>query len=136
MGLVVLNYSHPMPLEQLRQIERLAGEEVERVITVPVQINQRQPLAPQVVALAEQARLSPDEWQTQALIVNLPGLAVVASALLAELHGRIGHFPTVAHLRGNRSGAATIYEVGELVNLEAVRDEARTRRRPGQEGWR
>ena len=133
MGLVVLNFSHPMTRDHLRQVERLAEQAVERVIMVPVQINQRQPLMPQVRWLAEQTQLSPGDWQTLPLVVNPPGLAVVASALLAELHGRIGHFPTVTHLRGNRSGAATVYEVAELVNLEAMRDDARVRRRPEQE---
>jgi hypothetical protein len=70
-----------------------------------------------------------------ALVVNLPGLAVVAGALLAELHGRVGHFPTVLHLRGNREGAATVYEVAELVNLETLRHEARSRRQSPLEGW-
>lgn len=134
MGLLVLNFSHPLTPDHLRQIERLAGQMVEGVIDVHVQIDQQQPLVPQVVALAEAAGLSPDDWQTLLLVVNLPGLAVVAGALLAELHGRVGHFPTVAHLRGNRSGAATVYEVAELVNLESVRDAARRRRKSPLEG--
>ncbi len=128
MGIIVLNFSHPITPEQQRELERLAGQPVERVITVPVQIDQQQPLATQVVARAEATGLSSDEWQTLPLIVNLPGLAVAAAALLVELHGRMGHFPTVLRLCPETSGPTTTYVVAGLENLQAQRDLARTRR--------
>ncbi len=133
MGLLVLNFSHPLTPEQQAQIERLAGQPVERVIEVPVQIDHETPLAPQIVALAEATGLSLDEWQTLPLVVNLPSLALAAGALLAELHGRMGHFPTVLHLRPEASGPTTVFVVAGLENLQALRDAARTRRRPTQE---
>lgn len=128
MGLVVLNFSHPITSVQQAEIERLAGQPVERVIEVPVQLDQRQPFGPQVLALASAAGLSPKQWQTLPLIVNLPGLAVAAAALLVELHGRMGHFPTVLHLRPESSGLTTEYVVAGLENLQALRDMARARR--------
>jgi hypothetical protein len=132
MGLVVLNFSHPITPEQQAEIERLAGQPVERVLEVPVQIDHEAPLAPQIVALAEATGLSLDEWQTLPLLVNLPSLALAAGALLAELHGRMGHFPTVLHLRPETSGPTTVFVVAGLENLQTLRDVARTRRRPGR----
>ncbi|MGH9546163.1 MAG: CRISPR-associated protein Csx15 [Terriglobales bacterium] len=39
------------------------------------------------------------EWQQVPLLLNLPSLSVIASMVLAEIHGRIGHFPAVMRLR-------------------------------------
>jgi hypothetical protein len=130
MGLVVLNFSHPVTAEQQAEIERLGRLPVERVIEVSVRLDHEAPFAPQVVALAEAAGLSPKEWQTLPLVVNLPSLALAAGGLLVELHGRIGHFPTVLHLRPETSGPTTVFVVAALENLQALRDAARTRRQP------
>ncbi len=46
---------------------------------------------------------------------------------LAELHGRIGHFPTLIRLRP-KPGPVTTYEVAELLNLQTIRETARRRR--------
>jgi hypothetical protein len=128
MGLVVLNFSHPLTAEQQAEVERLVGQQVARVIDVPVQIDHDAPFAPQIVALAEAVGLSPEEWQTLPLVVNLPSLALAAGALLVELHGRVGHFPTVLHLRPEMRGPTTVFVVAGLENLQALRDAARSRR--------
>jgi hypothetical protein len=133
MGLLVLNFSHPLTPEQQAEIDRLAGQPVERVIDVPVQIDHAALLTPQIVALAEAAGLSSSEWQTLPLLVNLPSLALAAGALLVELHGRMGHFPTVLHLRPETSGPTTSYVVAGLENLQVLRDAARIRRQSAQE---
>jgi hypothetical protein len=82
----------------------------------------------QVRELVDRIGLSSTEWQTLPLIVNLPGYAPVAAALLAELHGRIGHFPAILWLRPVPDSTPTRYEVAEIINLQAVRDAARARR--------
>jgi len=69
----------------------------------------------------------PTSRKPHALLINPPGYAPVAFVLLAELHGRIGHFPSLMRLRP-KSGPVTTYEVAELLNLQAVRDASRTRR--------
>src|SRR5436189_17759 len=56
-----------------------------------------------------------------------PGYTPAAFVLLAELHGRIGHFPSLIRLRP-KPGPVTTYEVAELLNLQAIREEARLRR--------
>ncbi len=130
MGLLVLNFSHPLTPEQRAEIARRAEMPLERVIDVPVQIDHQQALAPQIGALADGVGLTPGDWQTKPLIVNLPSLALAAGALLAELHGRLGHFPTVLHLRPETRGPTTVFVLAALENLQALRDAARARRYP------
>ncbi len=125
--MLLLNYSHPLTAEQLAQIAALLGAEPE-VRRIAVQIDQAQPLTAQVGALADAAGLSPDDWQTTPLIVNLPGFAPAAAALLAELHGRCGGFPTMLRLRPLPDSTPTTYEVAELINLQTLREQARLRR--------
>jgi hypothetical protein len=125
--MLILNFTHPLTDEQKARIEALAGTGIDEVRTVPVQIDQARPLQAQIVALVDAARLSSEEWQTRSLLINPPGYAPAAFVLLAELHGRIGHFPALIRLRP-KEGPVPAYEVAELLNLQAVREEARTRR--------
>lgn len=125
--MLVLNYSHPLTTEQLAQMAALLGEEPE-VRRIAVQIDQTQPLDEQVSALADASGLTPDEWQTTPLIVNLPGFAPAAAALLAELHGRCGGFPAMLRLRPVAGSVPTVYEVAEVIDLQALREQARMRR--------
>ena len=125
--MIILNFTHPLTDKHKAQIEALAGMPIDEVRTIPVQIDQSQPLIPQVSAIVDAAELSSQEWQTRTLLINPPGYAPAAFVLLAELHGRIGHFPALVRLRP-KPGPVTSYEVGELLNLQAVREDARKRR--------
>jgi hypothetical protein len=130
--MILLNFSHPFPPEQLTQFEKLAGEPVTRKVDWLVQFDLAAPIAPQVVTLVDSLGLSPDEWQTLPIVVNPPAHNLIAVTVLAELHGRMGYFPTVVRLRP-LEGAVQRTEVAELINLQCVRNEARSRRhsRPG-----
>jgi len=125
--MLILNFSHPLTDEQQTQIEALANTSIEEVHTIRVQINQEEPLEPQITAIVDSAGLSSEEWQTRPLLINPPGYAPAAFVLLAELHGRIGHFPSLIRLRP-KPGPVTTYEVTELLNLQAIREAARQRR--------
>lgn len=125
--MLILNFTHPLTPNQLAQIEALADTHIEEARTIPVQINQAEPLEPQIVAIVDAVGLSSEEWQTHQLLINPPGFAPAAFVLLAELHGRMGHFPTLIRLRP-KSGPVTAYEVAELLNLQTIRETARTRR--------
>src|SRR5207302_10603958 len=114
-------------LEQRAQIEVLAHTSIEEIRTIPVQIDQAGPLEPQITAIVDATGLSSEEWQTRPLLINPPGYAPAAFVLLAELHGRIGHFPSLIRLRP-KAGPVTTYEVAELLNLQTIREEARLRR--------
>lgn len=125
--MLILNFSHPLTEQQLTRITELAGEAIEDIRTIAVQIDQECALEPQVRTIVDQAGLSSQEWQTRGLLINPPGYAPAAFVLLAELHGRIGHFPALIRLRP-RSGPITIYEVAELLNLQTIREESRRHR--------
>ena len=126
--MLILNFTHPLTIEQRAQIEALAHTSIEEVRTIPVQIDQGEPLEPQIVAIVDSVGLSSEEWQTRPFLINPPGYAPAAFVLLAELHGRIGHFPSLIRLRPLPGSTPTIYEVAELINLQAIREEARRRR--------
>lgn len=126
--MLLLNFSHPLTPDHLRQIEALTGQTVERVIEVHSQIDPQQSLAPQVTALVDQTCLSPAEWQTLPLLVNPPSLNFIAIVLLAELHGRCGYFPAHLRLRPVQGSLPPQYEVAEVLDLQALRDLARRKR--------
>jgi hypothetical protein len=125
--MLILNFTHPLTNDQQSQIETLANTSIEEVRTIRVQINQEDPLEPQITAIVDAAGLSSEEWQTRPLLINPPGYAPAAFLLLAELHGRIGHFPSLIRLRP-KPGPVTSYEVAELLNLQSIREAARRRR--------
>lgn len=128
--MILLNFAHPLTDTHIGQTEMLTGQKVERVIEVHSQIDPQEPLAPQVIALAEQAELTPQEWQSEELVVNPPSLNFIAVALLAELHGRCGYFPAMLRTRPVPNSIPPRYEIAEIVNLQALRDGARKRRCP------
>lgn len=61
------------------------------------------------------------------------GLNFSAVVLTAELHGRMGYFPAVLRLKPVPGSVPPRFEVAEILNLQAVRSEARARRRPWPE---
>lgn len=126
--MILLNFSHPLTAEHLEQLAALAGEAVDQVIDLPVQVDPGRSLAAQMAEMVDQVGMSPRQWQNSPLLVNLPGYAPAAAALLAELHGRMGHFPSIIWLRPVPDRAFPGFQVAEVVNLQNVRDLARTRR--------
>jgi hypothetical protein len=125
--MLILNFSHPITPEQRVQIESLADTTISDIRAIPVQIDQAQPLEQQIRSIVDATGLTPEEWQTLPLLINPPGYAPAAFVLLAELHGRIGHFPTLIRLRP-KAGPITSFEVAELLNLQTVRENARKQR--------
>ncbi len=126
--MLILNFSHPLTAEQLVRIEALAGEAVTEVREIPAHFDNQQPFIPQVVALADACGLTPQEWQTTPLLIVPPALNFIAVTLLAELHGRMGYFPSCIRLRPVAGARPPRYEVAEILDLQDVRDKARMRR--------
>lgn len=87
-----------------------------------------QPIVPQVRALADQVNLMPEGWQTATLLVNPPSLHTIVAVLLAELHGRMGYFPSILRLRPVPGSNPPQFEVAEILNLNEIREQARGRR--------
>lgn len=126
--MILLNFSHPLNEKQQRQIVQLLGEEPESIRTIKVHFDVNADFAPQVVQLVDDLGITPEEWQTRIWLVALPSLNYAAGVLLAELHGRMGHFPAILRLRTAPNTLVTEYEVAEIINLEAVRLTARSKR--------
>ena len=126
--MILLNFSHPLTDAQHDQIEALAGQLITSVRHVQTQFDDQQPFAPQLAALMEQIDLTPAQWQSAPLLVIPPALNFIAVALLAELHGRMGYFPPVVRMRPVADSTPRRYEVAEILNLQALREQARQQR--------
>jgi hypothetical protein len=127
MRLLVLNYAHPLTEEQLAQVAAATGAEPEERL-VAAHADRGRPIAEVARELADAAGLDGRAWQTTPLVLNPPSLAPLALALAAELHGRCGGFPAMLNVRPVAESVPTRYEVAEVVNLQALREAARTRR--------
>lgn len=126
--MLLLNFGHPLTDVHLARIREIAGREIERVLSVPTQFDQARPFDEQVRELLATVPLTPEQWQTTPLIINPPSLAPITAVLLAEIHGRSGFFPTILRWRPIVGSVPPQFEVAELLNLQAIRDAARTRR--------
>lgn len=126
--MLLLNFSHPLTPPQRARLEEITAQEISRVIEVKTQIDTANALAPQIVALADACALSPEEWQSQPILVVPPSLNFVAVALYAELHGRMGYFPAMVRTRPVADALPPQYEIAEIVNLQAMREQARKTR--------
>jgi hypothetical protein len=127
--MIVLNFTHPLNAEHVAQIEARAGEQITRLVEAPTQFDNEQDFVPQVAALADACGLSANEWQVERLVVVPPALNFIAVTLLAELHGRMGYFPSCVRLRPVPGAVPPRYEVAEILPLQAVREAAREKRR-------
>jgi len=126
--MLLLNFSHPLTEPNLAQLAELLGEAPPAPIDSMPQFDHGRSFAEQAAELADSTGLSPTQWQTEPILINPPGHALITAALLAELHGRMGHFPTVIRLRPVAGAVTPQFEVAELVNLQAIRDKARQTR--------
>lgn len=135
--MLLLNFSHPLTPAHLARIDDLLADQTSRVFEtrevlvrdVPTLAVPDVPFALQAVALADSAGLSPRAWQTEPILINPPSYNFLTAALLAELHGRMGYFPPILRLRPVKDDLPPRFEVAEIINLQHIRDAARTRRR-------
>ena len=126
--MILINFSHPLTPEQLESIKQKITEPLERVMMAPTQFDHQQEFLPQLESLMAKIDLSPQEWQTASLLVNPPSLNFITGLVLAEVHGRCGYFPPVVRLRPIKESLPPRFEVAEILNLQMVRDTARTKR--------
>ncbi|NMB54845.1 MAG: hypothetical protein GYA15_09095 [Leptolinea sp.] len=126
--MIILNFSHPLSENQIRQIETLTPHKVEQVIDLPAQFDNDLAYAPQVRRLADHIPLDSETLQTARILVNPPALNFITAMLLAELHGRMGFFPPIIRLRPEPESMPPAFEVFEIINLQHIREEARKTR--------
>lgn len=126
--MILLNFTHRLTPAQLQQIEALAGGAAGRIIDAPAHFDTDRPFGEQARDLVNGIEITPEEWETAPLLVNLPSLSVLAGLVLAEIHGRRGHFPAIVRLRPVTSALGTVFEPAEIINLQAARESARALR--------
>jgi len=126
--MILLNFSHPLTPDQLSQIEALTGQQIDPLINLAVQFDNNQDFLPQLAELVGRIPMDAAALQTAAVLVNPPSLNFITALLLAELHGRMGYFPPIVRLRPIPESLPPRYEVAEILNLQAVRDNARKTR--------
>ncbi len=123
----LLNFSHPLTAAQLQDLQARLQTTI-TVTDIKVQFAVNQPFEPQLATLMASVPLSAEAWQTDALLINLPSLNYISALLLADLHGRMGYFPTVIRLRPVENSTPPRFEVAELLALQAQRNLARGQR--------
>lgn len=123
----LLNFARALTSQQEVALEVALRQRLGRVIHQLASFDDARPYGPQCVTLADAVGLTKVEWETLPIVVNPPGFAPGALCLLSELHGRMGHFPTLVRLCPRPACTPPIYDVAELINLQALRDAARGR---------
>ena len=124
----LLNFAHPITPGQKDAIERWLEVTVETIVDQPLHLDHDDSFEEQVRQTVASVPLTSEEWQKADFVVNVPGFAPATAVLLAELHGRMGHFPTVIRLRPVPNSSPQAYELAEVINLQTVRDGAREQR--------
>ena len=116
---IVLNFSgHPVLPGQLKTIEKLLQWPSTRVMDVQVGTIAEDR---NIVKAIEKIDLSPVQWQTTSIVAIPAGYSAIWSVVLAEIHGRLGYFPDVVHLRPSSAVTGEKFEVAEIMNLRQVR---------------
>ena len=126
-GIVVVNFGHPLTDRQRDQLEAAAGAGIDHLIEVPVVFDHAASFGPQAAAIVDAVGLTSLQWHTARLVVGVPTFHAGAGAVLAELHGRIGHFPPVLRLRPSAGPVPGGFELAEVLDLQGIRDGARNR---------
>ena len=126
--MIIVNFSHPITPSQRLQVEAMTSRTVERVIDVKTQFVEARAFAPQAAELVDAAHLTADEWQALPILVNLPSMSIIATLVIANIHGRAGFFPAVMRIRPIVGSNVRKFEVAEILDLQGIRDTARSGR--------
>ncbi len=126
--MLILNFSHPLTDTQKQQIEIITGNPIAEIRTVPSQMDDTQPFAPQIAQKVAAIDLTPQEWQSTPILIVPPALNFSAAVLLAHLHGLMGYFPPIVRTRPVPDSLPPRFEVAEIINLQHIRQKARQSR--------
>lgn len=127
--MLILNFAYPIKPEQRKKIEEITGQTKIQVRDVPVEFEHERAFGEQARVIVDSIGLTPNEWQTLPILINLPSLNFGAVTVLVELHGRMGYFPSILRTRPVNNGGLTQYEVAEVINLQTLRGTTRAERR-------
>lgn len=119
---IVLNFSHNFTTEQKDEILELLGKsegevEFREGLGRQYQYESAFGLVKQVREQVANVRLSASAWQEYQIIINLPAHSGGAMIALADMHGRMGYFPTVLRVERADDG----FHYTEAIDLEKLR---------------
>src|SRR3989304_3974832 len=121
----ILNFHHPLTKEQIKKIEKMLNKPIAEIVPLNIHLDEARSFRPQFCDLIASSKITSESLQHGEYIINLPGYAPAAAVLISELHGRMGHFPTVIRLKKVEGILPPVFDVEEIMNLQAIRDEAR-----------
>ena len=127
--MIILNFTHPLTVAQMEQIMQKTGMTITTVHDTPCQFDNSQDFIPQINEVVARVPLTAEEWQTAPLLINPPAYAPATMILLAEIHDRMGYFPSIIRIRPQTDSNPPRFEVAEIINLHEVREKAREKRR-------
>jgi hypothetical protein len=120
---ILINFARPVEDYQIAKLEELLRAKVDEVIDVLGVLDDKQPVLPQVRRMFDLIGLTPSEWQSLPIVINIHPLAPAASVVLAWIHGLRGFFPEVVRMARDEQNSR--FEVVELLQLQSVRNEIR-----------
>ena len=127
-SITVINLSsHTLNYLQKEEIGRDLNCIIQRVIEQSVHFDHDRPFAIQAREVMDEIGRKCD-FASLPVVLCLPGFAEAAATVLAEFHGRTGHFPTIIRRRPITSEGARHYEFAETIDLAELRDKSRQRR--------
>lgn len=126
--MILLNFSHPLTDPQLDALKAEAGETAFDLREVKTHFDPEQSFTDQVRTLIESLNIDTKTWQTEPMLINPPAFNAIALALFAELNGRMGYFPAIIRLKPDPGSTPPRFEFAEIINLQAIREQARAQR--------
>lgn len=126
--MILLNFSHPLSKEQLSITENLVSTSFDSVVDIKTHLNHQESFPLQVKNLIDGVPLTSQQWQNSRILVVPPSLSIISCVLLSELHGRMGYFPAVLRVKPVPGSTPPVFEPAEVLNLQAIRDNARSLR--------
>lgn len=127
----VLNFSHPFSEAQIDQLGELVNYQGFEIETFRVQIDFNRSLVEQAIEIVDSVDWTPDDWQHNEFLVRPSSVDAATLAIMAEIHGRCGYFPPIVTMRRGATMPPT-FDVWEVVDLQRVRNAARTLRSGGE----
>lgn len=124
----LLNFGHPLTDTQLTAIQAATGQGEWQIQAIKTHFDHERPFPEQITDLINSLEVDAQTWQTSPILINPPAHNVIALSLMAELHGRMGYFPAIIRLKPIPGSLPPQFEFAEIINLQAIRDQARTRR--------
>lgn len=106
-------------------IEAFVGRTIEEFIHTERSFDTEKSFVPQVSEWLNSIDFEGLAVRKKPIVVFLPSLNYIAAILLAQMHGRIGSFPSILRVKSVDRSGVRVYEIAEVINLNEVRDQAR-----------